>query len=873
MFAQPFRASRFFIGVSLIALTPTFGHAQTALPNAAEGVEEAGEIIVTGSVLQNQAEINTRRQATAIVDTLSRDDIGALPDITVAESLRRITGVTTIYNDDIGQFASIRGVHPDFVPVTVNGLAVATTGDLGEGTRKVNLQVIPGEAVRQLQAYKTPSPNLDAGALGGLINIDTISAFDPNRTLLSITAGVSYSAYMAVPDDNSGGDPKNSPFGKSFSASWMPRFGDDRFGLAITGIYEERPRTQSNNAITNRGYYSANGATTTPESADWNGYAAPDSFVSHNYTNKFTKYGGTARLDFRPNDQFSTSLFGFAYFSDEQETRNTNRIFGLDQAKNQTENTGTMRAKSADVQWRYNTFERDQHGIQWKSDLNLGNKAKLSANLGYSYAWFRSERPYATFLYKPNTRLSYDLGNPGQLFLLDNANAYIDPVNYKLNTIYSDTREATENVYEARLDFNYNNAANDQGLGFAAGVDFRTLDMKRDNTAIYYKPGSASLSGISFVPDFKLPGYSYPGLWLNQQKFWKDVVPTLAIDTVNSDIQSRINDYRYRENVYAAYANANYTSDLLRVDAGLRLDHVTFSADMAQVLDGVLQKDQIRKQGKDTHVLPYLIGRLSLSPKLRIKGAASKTLGRPNPEAIATAEQVDEAELTISRGNPDIKPLISTNLDLGIEYYFNTGRGMVTGTVFSKNIRDDILSVSTSQQVNGDTYIVTQPINGEKTRYKGVELGVINNSFGNVAQWLSPVGVSANAIWTSGTTGFFYNGGHRKRDDLQFQSDFAANGAVFYSFTGGSEIRLAVNHQGRYLEEFAANPWQEIVIAPFTTFDLTTRWAINSRIQLRLEGRNIFSANRQRLTGPSAQYDRAGLEVGSSWFARLNYRL
>ena len=125
-------------------------------------------LVVVGSRLQAKAEIETRREAVAIVDSLSADEIGAMPDLTIAESLRRITGVTTVYNDDIGQFASIRGSHPDFVPVTINGLTIATTGDHGEGTRKVNLQVIPTNAVQQLQAFKTLSPELDAGALEGL---------------------------------------------------------------------------------------------------------------------------------------------------------------------------------------------------------------------------------------------------------------------------------------------------------------------------------------------------------------------------------------------------------------------------------------------------------------------------------------------------------------------------------------------------------------------------------------------------------------------------------------------------------------------------------------------------------------------------------
>lgn len=854
---------------SSLALCPAPAAAQTA---PADDSDRA--IIVTGSALQNQAEIDTRRQSSVIVDSLSRDEIGALPDVTIAESLRRITGVSTIYNDDIGQFASIRGTHPDFVPVTLNGLTLATTGDLGEGTRKVNLQVIPGEAVQQLRAYKTMSPDLDAGALGGLIDIISSSAFDSNRSLLSVTAGASYSSYMDVPDVNSYGDQKDSPFGPSISAIWAPRFGaNGSWGLVLTGMYEVRPRTQSNNAITNRLYYNDAGETTTPESDDWNGFAAPDSFVSHNYTNKFTKFGGTARLEYRPNDRIRSSLFGFAYFSDEQETRNTNRVYRLDQAQDQTGTTGTMRVRNADTQWRYNSFERDQRGLQWLNDISIGDRSNLSVDLGYSYAWFRSWRPFVAFVYTPGTRLSYDLENKAVPFVLEDGESYLDPANYLTGNHYEDVREATEHVYEGRIDYGFNNRQEDRGFGFALGASYRDLDLERDNTGTQYQAGAASLEDYGFIADFDTPGYSHPALWLDQEAFYSEVVPGLPIDEAETDRLTRINDYRYREKVTAGYANLVYASDMLRLDLGARIDHVDFTANMAQVLDGVLQPDQITKTGKETNVLPYATANIALTPSLRIKAAASQTLGRPNPETIATVESIDQTDLEITRGNPDIKPRKSTNLDLGLEYYFNNGRGMVTLTGFYKKIKDDIITVSSQETIDGEIYTVSQPINGEDTTYKGIEIGLINNSFGNIHHALEHLGASANLVWVDGSTSYMQDGELLERNELQYQADIAANVAVFYDLGGGSELRLAMNHQGEYVESYAADRWKDLKIQPFTTFDVTARWAINSRLQLRVEGRNIFGADRQRNTGPTGEYFRAGLEVGNTWYLRVNYRL
>lgn len=833
---------------------------------------ELDEVVVTGSAFQNRAEISARLEAIAIVDTLSRDEIGALPDITIAESMRRITGVTTIYNDDIGQFASIRGVHPDYVPVTLNGLAIATTGDLGEGTRKVNLQVIPGEAVRQLQAYKTPSPDLDAGALGGLLNIATVSAFDSPRSRNGLTLGTSYTTYMDVPDDNSAGSRKNSPLGMTASGVWAPRFGaSGQFGVVLTGMYESRPRTQSNNAITNRVYFNDAGQPTTPESPDWNGFAAPDSFVSHNYTNRFGKFGGTARLEYKPGEHLHSSLFAFAYYSDEEETRNTNRVFGLDQAQDQTASTGTMRVRNADSQWRFNTFERDQRGLQWLTSFAPGEDLKISAAAGYTRAWFRSERPYATFVYRPNTRLRYDLDSDEALFVLDNAAAYTDPANYRTNTLYRDWRVAKEHLLDARVDLGFNNEADDRGWGLAAGASFRDLDLSRDNTSVNYVAGTASMEGISFVPDFALPGYATPGLWLDQQTFWNQTIATVPVNAAASANNSRLNDYTFDEQVRALYVNGNFTSDKARLDLGLRLDDAEFVAEMAQVIDGTLQDATVRRRGSDMQLLPYITARYSLTPALRLKAGISRTMGRPNPETIATAERVDETELTISRGNPQIKPLRSTNFDLGVEHFFNGGQGMATITGFYKVIKDDILNLSRIQSIGGQDYTVTEPVNGERTRYKGLELGLINNSFGGLSPWLQKVGASLNGVWVKGSSGFLHNGERRKRDMLLFQAESGVNAAVFYGLGGGSELRLAINHQGRYLEEYAANPWQQIYIEPFTTVDLTARWVVSPRWQVRVEGRNILGANRARSTGPDHEYFRAGLEVGSSWFLRLNF--
>ncbi|WP_160319403.1 TonB-dependent receptor [Stenotrophomonas koreensis] len=856
-----------------LALAPV---ATAALANDTAPATDAHQldaITVTGSQLQARAEIDARRESAGIVDSLSADDIGALPDLTIAESLRRIAGVTTVYNDDIGQFASIRAAHPDYVPVTLNGLSIATTGDHGEGTRKINLQVIPSGAVQQLQAFKSLSPEHDAGALAGLINIVPSSAFDAGQSIFTATVGSSYSTYMDVPDDNSAGrDSKHSPYGRSAQLSWAPTFANDTIGLMVTGMYQQRPRTQSNNVVTNRLYYNDQGAAVAPTSPDWNGVAAPDSFGAHSYTNMFTKHGGTVRLDWRPNERLQASLFGFAYYSDEQETRNTNRVFNLDQHQDLTASSGSARIRGVDSQWRYNDFNRDQMGLQGNLDWAIDDDNRLRVDAGRSRAWYQSTRPFVTFVYNPNTRLDYDMSGKLASFDPANASALLDGANFSNRNTYRDVREAHSYVSHLRADFGHNADADDRGLGFTAGLEVRQMDMQRDIDATYYRQRQATLEGISFIPDFAIPGYSQPALWLDADQFWNNVVPTLAVDPALSRYNSLVNDYQYDERTVAGYINGLYSTDTLRLSAGLRLDRTQFDARMARALGGQILEGQAKASDSASEWLPYLNASWSISPRWKLKASASQTLGRPNPESIATVENVDELELTINRGNPQIQPRRSTNLDLGAEFYFSDGLGMLTATVFNKQIDDDILSVSQQETIDGQVWTVTSPINGERTRYTGLELGVVNSSFAALHPALAPLGASFNLMLVEGKSSYLYQGQKLALDQLQYQSKVAGNASLFWALPRGSEIRLSANHQGKYLEEFAVEPWKNIWIKPFTTYDLTAKWMINPAWQVRLEGRNLFGAQRGRLTGPNGDLFRADLEVGRTWMANISYR-
>ena len=150
----------FGLGVSAIALSSTAAYAQDSqdAPAAqADEVVDENAIIVTGIRGSINDAINTKRNANAIVDAISAEDIGKFPDRNVAESLQRVPGVVTNREFGEGERVSLRGLAPNQTRTLINGHAIATADwfvlDQLSATRNFNYLVRPSDVVGALQVF------------------------------------------------------------------------------------------------------------------------------------------------------------------------------------------------------------------------------------------------------------------------------------------------------------------------------------------------------------------------------------------------------------------------------------------------------------------------------------------------------------------------------------------------------------------------------------------------------------------------------------------------------------------------------------------------------------------------------------------------
>ncbi|MFS2318964.1 TonB-dependent receptor [Maricaulis sp. D1M11] len=231
------------LGASVLALSCATG----AGALAQDGDEEAnGDVIIVRGIRQSlQASMNIKREAQGVVDAISAEDIGKFPDTNLAESLQRITGVSIERNNGEGATVTVRGFGPEFNLVTLNGRQMPTSS-LGDGasppsSRSFDFGNLASEGISGVQVYKTTNVTLPTGGIGSVLNISTTRPLEAPG--LHFTAG-----FKGVYDTTQLEDETVTP---EVSMLYSDTFADDRFGVALSGSYQER---QSSIAQANIGW-------------------------------------------------------------------------------------------------------------------------------------------------------------------------------------------------------------------------------------------------------------------------------------------------------------------------------------------------------------------------------------------------------------------------------------------------------------------------------------------------------------------------------------------------------------------------------------------------------------------------------------------
>ena len=166
-----------------------------ALPGAAiaqdndEVIEEIVTIGVRTSILDS---VNSKRMADSIADVVDAGALGYLPDASIADSLGRVPGVTTVRDSGQSSELNIRGMNGDFIQTTLNGREQASTAGYSAGTRWMSFDQYPAELINQAAVFKSPMASQLEGGVAGIVELKTVDPLSaPNEHNVVLNARLS----------------------------------------------------------------------------------------------------------------------------------------------------------------------------------------------------------------------------------------------------------------------------------------------------------------------------------------------------------------------------------------------------------------------------------------------------------------------------------------------------------------------------------------------------------------------------------------------------------------------------------------------------------------------------------------------------------
>ncbi len=223
------------LALALVAgLAPQAVLAQDANPtedaNEVDDVDPDNVIIVSGFRASLETAVAEKRNSDLILESVTAEDIGKLPDDSIGESIARLPGVTSQRLNGRANVIAIRGLGPDFSQTLLNGREQTSTGD----NRAIEFDQYPSEVVNQVVVYKTPSASLVGQGLIGTIDVRTIRPLEAKESIFAIGAKGSYADLGKL---NAGSE----EFGYRVNATFVDQFADDTMGIALSAAYTDEP--------------------------------------------------------------------------------------------------------------------------------------------------------------------------------------------------------------------------------------------------------------------------------------------------------------------------------------------------------------------------------------------------------------------------------------------------------------------------------------------------------------------------------------------------------------------------------------------------------------------------------------------------------
>lgn len=826
-------------------------------------------IIVYGQAAGTLSALNRQRAADEMVNVLDADSIGHFPDANVSEALQRVPGVFIERDQGEGRFVGIRGIEPDLNSSKINGIQIAAPE---RDRRSVALDVIPSDLIERLEVTKTTTPDKDGNAIGGSIDVKSISAFDRSGTAYKVSNSYEFNAL-------------EGEFSPKISGLWttLRPTASGELGIAISTSWQDR-RFGSENVETDGGW---------DFDIEDSGYPGAEEIEQRDYVISRKRLGLAVNIEHKShqgNDLYLKTLF--SDFSDQEYRQRTELKLSdgdLDEISDSSA-TWTEIEMDRELKDRFETQsilsvlaggETEVHN--WTYQYSIGVSRSSEDEPGRLDIQFSEDNEIASAGYRTVGE------TPDIFFSPDGA----DPANFELDEITKEDNltEDAENVL--KLDMARDLDLEQWPGKVQFGIAIRQREKKDDvNVTIFDGGFPADPTLAEFVSGSNIDyGLGSIGPKVDVVRLSSWVRSNLELFDVDSDetMLSSARDYVISEDILAGYLLHRINRSPYRLVYGLRYEQTDSTSNGFQSIEDngdpvVMPVSYSKSYG---HLLPSAVFRYKRSKELILRAGFSRTISRPSfghstpsPGKI----EIDDEDLEIEAGNVNLEPYVSTNLDFSFEFYPAESLSFMSIGLFYKNIADfifpaDVSEVADVSQWTGslDLSEVTdieaiQPLNGESASLWGIEAS-LTRRLSILGQWGENFIVTVNGTLTRSQAdlGLGSGAGRASETELPRQASIVGNAILGYE-SGPIHFRVAAAYKGsRILEIDLGDERGDLIQDPTLQLDVTVQYDIQPSLQLAFNAKNLTESRFYAYHG-NTRYNGQYEEYGRSFVIGFTYR-
>lgn len=700
--------------------------------NAAEPVEE---VLVTGFRASLQNSISAKQNSASVVEAVYAEDIGKLPDSSIAESLARLPGLAGERRDGRTSGISVRGFNENYVATTMNGRELLGIGD----NRGVEYDLYPSEIVSGAMVYKTPDASKIHQGLGGIVDLQTIRPLERDRVL---TINANYEL-----NDLKSANPDFDDTGHRAAFIYSDKFADDTIGLAFSFATMESPSQEEQF----RGWGYADLDNEGPgEVVALGGH---DSFVRSSLMDRDT-FSGV--LQFAPNDQWTFTLDAlYIDFTDSKIFRGVEEGTVWGGGVTNVHSTIEDNLVTSGEWSGFHSVIRNDGEVKEGELTTFGFNAKYSINDDWALTFDATSGESSKDLLNiesysgvgragtatqgaPAAR-SYVLTGDGARFGPHSSLVtpdYANPANIRLAgpqawggaiaPLVGGQNNAQDGFvnnpyFEEELNAVRLQAEGDIEFSIVKGVEFGINYSDRTKSKVNYgafliAPGFYAADGVTIangdiaVPEEYIVGsadlsflglgsvIAYDGVGIYKDGLYR------TIDATTTEPGRKGDTYEVTEKVTTAYGLAKFETGILTGNVGLQVVSSDQSGTGFDAFTGentLVTAIPVSENDKYTKLLPSLNMNFQITDDQIIRFAASKTASRARMDAMRpnsvigfsfdtarrSSSDPEFSAWSASEGNTHLKPIEAIQSDLSYEYYY-ADDGFVSLTYFYKDLQN-----------------------------------------------------------------------------------------------------------------------------------------------------------------------------------------